>query len=317
MQLNPGMSNESYDAYIIHNKPGEKIQIPNGYQGSIGITVDDKIQGVLHAGLKIFNNISTARADIAPLDPHFGVDLTNMMHAFVVTDHTTDTHLDVCEAVGSGFTKAKISIGDNDWTAMILFVPKDAKVREQIVKSSELELQPHEGKTATYGFIPGVMSVFTRKEIISSATNKKLIASEMADLLKNRSIRDETGNPKEAVCSQLATRVLRASILISKLDGEKQTKYSLLNKDVLEEKLIKKMTKRTSKLTEAYWSSKVFEMQAGPDALPYELYQSLIKESVVQKPKSLDPSRVQAPPLPPRKTSNKNDVPPPISSSAL
>ncbi len=315
MQLNRGMGNESYDAYIIHNKPGEKIQIPEGYRGAIGITVDDKIQGVLHAGLKVFNNVSTARSDIEPIDKHFGVDLTNMMHAFVVTEHNEDTHLEVCEAVGSGFTKAKIAIGDQDWTAMILFVPKDAKVREQIVKSSEHELKPDVpgGKTAPYGFVAGVVSVFTRKQVLSSAANKEVIASEMADLIKERSIRNKSGDPKEAVCSQLATRVLRASILISKLPEAKVRKYSVLDKAAIEEKLIKKMTITDSPLTKAYWSSKVFDMQASEDALPYELYQTLIKESTIQKvapplpPRKSAEVKAEAPSLPPRKQAAQNE----------
>lgn len=271
-----------YDAYIVHNKPGEKIKLPENCKGAIGITIDDKVNGLVHAGLKVFNNISMNVQDIQKSDSHYGVDLSNIMHAFVVTEHKdNENYLDVVESVQAGVTKGKISMGDEDWTSMVLFVPKDENVRALNVQTSEKESKGagFSGKTAGYGFVAGVTSVFTKKHIFSSQQNKQLIASEVADFIKHGHVRNLSGNPREAVCSQLATRILRISTITAQISHEKMRSYVQMNKNQLQEELVNEMTNSNTPLHKAYWNSKVMEVQAGVDALPFELYRKLILDS--------------------------------------
>jgi hypothetical protein len=101
----------------------------------------------------------------------------------------------------------------------------------------------------------------------------------MAYLLKGESIKDRNGKPRCAVCSHLATRVLRTSVLIAGLDSNKISKYKKMDQRDLEKKLLKNITKEGSSLNSIYHSSDIFKIDAGHQTLPFELYDVLIKES--------------------------------------
>jgi|GEM_PF-3190921 len=278
-----------YDAYLIHNEPGKKFKLPENFEGAIGVTIDDKLQGLVHSGLKVFNSISAERAGINPIDPNFNIDLTNTMHAFTLLGRGNKTaknesNLKVAEAIGSGITEARISMGDNDWTSMVLFVPRDARARTEIIANSHTEIRPDKaGNSPSYGFVAGVVSIFSEKIILSSRQNKEVIASEMADYLKGRGVKNKSGGPREAICSQLATRILRASTMLSQIPQEKMREYTKLDKADLIEKFVDEMTLHDSPLAKEFWRSNIYQMPVEFDALPFELYVNLMNESQVAR----------------------------------
>ncbi len=202
------------------------------------------------------------------------------MHAFIVTNQFDPTSLSVCEAVKEGITKADIKMGDSDWTSMVLFIPKDLRVSEKIGKNAINELLADEtGKVASYAFGAGFKSLFSTKSARIKETNTEVIASEMADLIKGRSIRGASGGAKETVCSQLAIRILRASLLESRLTQEQINDYKQKNITDLRNGLANEMLKANSPVAELYASSKLFQHEADIEALPFELYRSLMEES--------------------------------------
>ncbi len=196
---------------------------------------------------------------------------------------------------------------DDDWTSMVLFVPRDPRVRAEIIQNSHMEVKPDEqGQIPQYNFVAGLVSIFSEKMLITKnadknalQANKSVIASEVADYLKGKGVKDQTHDPKKAICSQLATRILRASTMISSIPHEHMGKYIALNKADLYQKLLDEMT--GSHLEELYWSSEIFRLPTEKDALPYELYNALMKESNIVKSEEADalitsvPNRPQEP----------------------
>lgn len=270
-----------YDAYYVENKPGQSFKLPEDCKGAIGITIDHKVEGAAHSALKLLNHLSLARQDIKMQDDNFGIDLTEVMHAFVVTGKADESCLNVCESVGSGVTDAKIQNGDKDWTSMVIFVPKSATTRAAVLSNALHELKAPESR-ASYAFIAGFTSLFAQRKL--QETHEHVLASEMTDYLKGRGVRDASGDPKEVVCSQLAMRILRAGTLIAALPKEKVQKYELLSDKDLREKLISKLKKTTSSIAPMYQSSEIFKVRADTEALPYELFISMIKNAEVHKP---------------------------------
>ena len=101
----------------------------------------------------------------------------------------------------------------------------------------------------------------------------------MTDYIKSRNIRDASGSSKEAVCSQLALRILRAATLMSEITEPKRLKYEKLDTHLLAEKLLKKIQAPGSPLSTAIESSELFKMPADIQALPHELYLALKQQS--------------------------------------
>ncbi len=206
-------TNHLYDAYVVQNEPDKKILIPgHSCYGAIGITIDEKTLGIRHSALEILNQVSSYLQNLETKDSITGSETRKFMHAFVVTNQFNPNSLSVCEAIRKGIVKAEIKIGDTDWTSMVLFIPKDLRASEKIAKNATLELLADEtGRVASYAFGSGFLSLFTTKMPKLLEKNTELIASEMADLIKGRSIRGDSGGAKSTVCSQLAIRILRSS----------------------------------------------------------------------------------------------------------
>lgn len=269
-----------YDAYFIENKPGEDFisSLPKGCYGAIGITLDSSIIGYKHFFLEQFTHIASEIQKETLKDSFHAVDLNHMMHGFVVISQEGTKSLNVCEAIGEGFVAAEIKMGDWDWTSMILFVPKDVKVADQIVQNSMLELKSDQsGQVAKYGYLDGFLSVFTKKAY--SENNREILASEMVDFIKSRSIRTEDNTPKKAVCSQLAMRVLRASTLIAAISKNDLDRYETLSDKRLKAEILTQFATPHSSIDRAYANSKIFEVEATCETLPYELFLALKRES--------------------------------------
>jgi hypothetical protein len=281
--INDKINDFKYDAFYIENKKGQNFELPQNCQGAIGITLDDNLKGYKHRLINKCNKFSSNLQKIEPIDSHKIINLTNIMHGFVVTGQMELTSLSICEATSKGVNEARIEIGDDDWTSMILFIPRDPDVAKNIALNALLELTKDDilGRTANYGFFAGLISVVSKKNFDSREPflDPKTIAYEMTDFIKSRGVKDYNGNPKACICSQLALRILRNSTLISAIPKEKLLKYELLDDYKLRKKLVNKILKIDSPLNKAYLSSALFDLQANVDTLPYELYLSLKKES--------------------------------------
>lgn len=301
------INNILYDAYYIENKDGKNFILPNELNGAIGVTLDskkkmtlddiyiddcneialknEKTRGVFHSVIKNINRQSLRNQHLKPFHELSGINLTEIMHAFIVTHQLEPNCLGVFEANQNGVVTDEIKFGDPNWTSMILFVPKDLSLRDEIIMSAKKELKPteEEGAVAKYAYGSGFRSVIEKSHSIDLKNNRDVIAGEMADLIRNRSIRDEKNNPKNATCGQLAIRVLRSSELISSIPDGKLIKYKKLDKKELQQKLIKKMTKKNSSIRNIFVSSELFKFDTNREVLPYELFLTLFKQSVFHK----------------------------------
>lgn len=277
-QLNSSNVN-LYNAYYVKNSPDKKLILPQNCYGAIGITLDEKVMGIGHVVVNALNIFSLAVNGVQQQDPATGIGLDKFMHAFVVTNQFDPTGISVCEATGEGIRRAEVKIGDTDWTSMVLFVPKDLKISEKIVKNAQLELLADEAKkVGAYAYFSGLGSTLARKTGELLKLNNTIISSEMADFLKGRSIRDAGGSPKSTICSELAIRILRTSLLESKLTEEQIADYSTKNFSVIKTSLEKEM-QSDSEFGQFYNSSRIFDREASMHALPYELYNILMQDS--------------------------------------
>jgi hypothetical protein len=280
--VNQNINTKLYDAYYVVNEPGKKILLPKSCYGAIGITIDENVSGVAHKGLAALNQMSLDLQQIESNDPNTGREFRKFMHAFVVTNQFDPTTLSVCEAVKEGVTSAEIKIGDSDWTSMVLFIPKDLRIAEKIGKNATSELKPDEsGRRASYAFGAGIQSLFATKTAGIQDSNTEVIAYEMADLIKGRSIRGSSGGAKETVCSQLAMRILRASLLEAMFTERQLENFSKKEINIIDLRTILKteMLRANSPVSELYLSSQIFHHEANIEALPFELYRTLMKES--------------------------------------
>ena len=91
--------------------------------------------------VKSFNKVSKKIQKVDSKDSYKAINLSNMMHGFIVTNQFEATTLSVCEATRKGVKPAKIQVGDTDWTSMILFIPRDSAIADRIVINANNELQ--------------------------------------------------------------------------------------------------------------------------------------------------------------------------------
>lgn len=300
------MNINSYNAYFIENKEGQNFIPENELKGSIGFTLDSKkgtilgdtyiddcneiafnskkFTGILHATIKQINKQSLRDHNINFFHEFSGLNLTEIMHAFIVTHQLEPDCLGVCEANQNGVVADEIKFGDPNWTSMILFIPRKSSFRDEIMMTAKKELKPsEEGQLAKYAFGPGFKRVIQQNKPIDLDHHKDIISWEVSDLIKNTSIRDKSNKPKDTTCAQLATRVLRASELISAIPDHKLIKYKKLDKNKLQQKLIKKMNKENSSIGNIVKSSALFKFDASREVLPYELFLTLFEQSTFHK----------------------------------
>ena len=273
-------SNHLFDAYRISNVANGKIMLPKNCTGAIGVTLDEKTKGVAHTGLDILNQFSLYLQGIESVDRSTGKEYQKFMHAFIVTNQFDPKGVSVCEAVQNGIRKAEIRIGDTDWTSMIIFIPKDLNVSNKTAEFANAELRPDEmGKVSSYAFGAGFKSLFSRKQQRVTETNTEIIADELANLIRGRSIKDDSGNPKDAVCSQLALRIFRSGLLAAQFSSDEMQKLRQKDKAELKGFLLNELIKADSPVAKLYASCSLFEHEASEEALPFELYRMLMKES--------------------------------------
>lgn len=280
-----------YDAYYIENEENAEFAIPDNCEGAIGISIDAELDGVSHSAIKVFNQISSGLQKLQNVDDELGLDLTKMVHSFVVLEGNKEEGLlKISESTVSGFQNSELKLGQKKWTSLVLFVPKNNEVSKAVIDHADYELTPNsKGKVANYAFFAGIISILAIKKNRISTMSKKIVANEMSYLLKKESIKDLNGNPKCAICSQVSLRNLRASVLTAALNPDKMHKYELMKSRDLQKILLKKINKEGGKLHEVYKSSSLFKLDASKNILPYELYKALIVESdIKQRPKVLN-----------------------------
>lgn len=276
--INPYLIGESSDFYIYYVVNQEESSFPEKLDGSIGVTFDNKVNGMVHRIVNLSAQISQS-VNKPNSDERLWINPTLAVHAFVVLGQGANGHImRVGEAAGPGIVRANISICDADWTAMVIFKPKSQDFCDMIVKNMELELQPDaNSKTAQYPAVKGFLSSFHQQDEEIDSKNLVRLAYAMSDFIRGSSIRDIEGAPKDAICSAVALRVLQASVIMSKITEKEFEKYREIPRDDLAKLLLIKLNSDQHPLNKELQRSNLFKLSSSK-TLPYQIYESLINE---------------------------------------
>lgn len=286
--------NQYFDIYKVYNSTKGEVEFPEQIEGAIGVTFDKHINGIVHKIVNFSAFISCFVNDIEDTIDGINTDLESASHAFVTLGKDNAAALKVGEAAGPGIIRNKICMGDSNWTSMFLFVPRDERIREQIVRNINLELTPpsKDEKTAQYPAISGFLASFNNFRENSLVSNNKRMAWALTDLIQNRSIRDATNSPKEGICSSVALRVLQCATLMSCIDESKIKKYAKLERRELCNKLLSKMNDKNHPLHLQIKKANFLSVNSGT-TLPYQLYQFLMSEAEIDNKALLETDLVE------------------------
>lgn len=281
--------NSFFDIYKVLNSVRGESEFPADVAGAVGVTFDKHINGIVHNIVNFSAFISCFVHEIEESTDQIGTNLLTASHAFIALGKDNATALKVGEAAGPGVIRNTISMGDSDWTSMILFLPKNEKVRKNVIRNMNLELLPPSSmkKTAQYPAISGFFSSFKNLNESCLISNKRRLAWALTDFIQNRSIRDSSNCPKEGICSSVALRVLQSSMMMSVIGDSKLEKYSKLERKQLCHKLLEKMQTPNHPLNSQLKSINFLNVNSGI-TLPYQLYQLLISESEIENLNLID-----------------------------
>lgn len=269
-----------FDKYIVKNND-ELYQLhTNGLlEGAFVITGDTK-----HVGIhKLFWIAQKIRCFFESL---FGVNKnskydTNICHAMVVTGwddkynekREKNNHRPVlAHSVMDGVKENAVdyfTYDDKDVDYMVVYVPKDKKLRDNLRKNAHTSATISSEKSNRSSFSWGnLLTSMFKKQVHNTPTEmmQKQLAYTITDLLQGNKM-GEVGNDKKArkfYCIEYAMQIFQATILTTALNETDQISLlydgeNKLSRDEVAAKILNRLTdhKQDDALANAYWESKI------------------------------------------------------------
>ncbi len=280
------VNNKLFDKYTVEANQGHIPDILKGWKnlGCLAITRDTKHRGYYHIIFYIFQSIHAWITGRKNVDP-------NINHAMIlvnrnnIEDHSRDfitAHAVKDSDKGSGDIKTirTTYLDDYDVTQMIIYVPKEEKLRALLCKNAQqtsclsrsLKLADDENKKLMkFSFFDIIGTFFRNKrkqtqiQKVSEAAKERL-AYLVADLLKGTQIFEKDGvNPRSFICSAYAMSILQGSMIINALTPtDLEELQNIKDRHVLAHKILDYMNDETSEhsLSKCYRNNKVCRLDA-------------------------------------------------------
>lgn len=253
------------DFFLVKND--KNLDFPENLTGSIGIMCDAEMSTLMHKIISTGIDISSALKNVDIKSPFNKNDL---VHAFVVLKNEQNSKsIRIAEAAGGGVKKNSLSLGEEGYTHLLIFKPKDEKLRNTIAinaaittfgadqkdETDPFEVIPYDKKNAALAAIRQQFSPVTLQD-------KKKLSEAVTYLLQWEKIR-ENKNLKPLFCSQFAVLLMQTSYIISQLGEEKYKEFANMKGNAIEESIFKAISDPNSLLCQNIDSMKLFQARSG------------------------------------------------------
>lgn len=245
------------------------LQADGKLQGAFAITGDKKhvgIHRIFYVVQKICDFIEPLLAKIR--GHHINID-TNLCHGMIVVGWDNDKQRPLLShSVLNGVKVNAVNYftyEDKDVDHMVLFVPKNAELRQEFIENAKRMAKRGDDNTPLCKFSWGhLLKSMFRRQIHKkpSGQMKKELAYALADTLLDTAVmKGSKGEETRSMfCMEFATLMLQVSILTNSLsESEKQSLLALKDRKKIAKAIKSKMDAQddNDSLSRAYWQNRV------------------------------------------------------------
>jgi hypothetical protein len=276
--LNPAQESSApetvlFEKHVISNQDQLKELHDSGrLRGAFIITGDMKHVGI-HKIFHLVQEVCRAIEHILGLHREkFEFDLNaNLCHGMIALgwdEHNPEKNRPLlAHSVTNGVKVNAVNYftyDDHDVDHMVIYIPKDAMLREEYAANAEKAATHKIGKAPACKFAwkKLFLSMF-RQQVRNKPTSKmgKELAYAVADVLQNRPISSTSSDKKtrSMFCMEFALLMLQVSVLTKAMSEEEKNSYSKMSRNKAANEIVAKLAYHDEKdtLSNTYWSSKV------------------------------------------------------------
>lgn len=260
------MKNIHFDRYCF--KKGDTLPSHVDFRGSIAITRDRRVKGFVHQMIylaqKIYNWLFKKNHD--PYMAHGMIIVGTNKNDFLISHATINTRTKIAKAAYLNPKCPKTK----DVTELIVYVPKNSLLREQIGKYGEQcsfnSHTPERGCKSKEGCrfsIPDMLaSISTKPTLHVSKCSIRRACLAAADLLQGRALKDRKNRSRSLDCIGFAALITQASLILHTLSDKKKRNLKKRKRLDIANYLTKQALNKSSELAQVITKNPFLRLNA-------------------------------------------------------